>query len=242
MEIFKNIRRKIINYIIQKATADKTIDIIEVRTKSINLTYVNLETDIKINNAFFLPIKILEISADIVNTSGLRVGALHYNQIRKIKAHKAEVFTTHTQLSNITALFNLISKLLTLSIKMRSIGTAKIKVLWFEVEIPVDDIFEIKSHQLKIIGELTPEEKAEENEKRRLRKEAYKQKRAAKKERHTAKESRKSAETEYNKQTTSEDITDSSSDDKDSLNIYINNDAIKEIERDLDKESESPKD
>lgn len=224
MGFVQNIRQKIVDFIVKKAIENRTIDILEVRTKAINLTYVDLETDIKISNSFFLPIKVLEIKTDIVNTAELKIGALHYNKVQKIKAHQSAIFTTHTQISNITALFNLISKLLTLSIKMRSVGVAKIKVFWFVVEIPVDDVFEIKSHQLRIIGELTSEEKAEREALKKIKKDAYEQKKTERKQKRL-----EIKELKRQKSAESEDA-------ENTLDITINEDALKSMEKELDDE------
>lgn len=224
MGFVQNIRQKIVDFIVKKAIENRTIDILEVRTKAINLTYVDLETDIKISNSFFLPIKVLEIKTDIVNTAELKIGALHYNKVQKIKGHQSAIFTTHTQISNITALFNLISKLLTLSIKMRSVGVAKIKVFWFVVEIPVDDVFEIKSHQLRIIGELTPEEKAEREALKKIKKDAYEQKKTERKQKRL-----EIKELKRQKSAESEDA-------ENTLDITINEDALKSMEKELDDE------
>ena len=224
MGLIQNIRHKIVDFIVKKAIENRTIDILEVRTKAINLTYVDLETDIKISNSFFLPIKVLEIKTDIVNTAELKIGALHYNKVQKINAHQSAIFTTHTQISNITALFNLISKLLTLSIKMRSVGVAKIKVFWFVVEIPVDDVFEIKSHQLRIIGELTPEEKAEREALKKIKKDAYEQKKTERKQKRL-----EIKELKRQKSAESEDA-------ENTLDITINEDALKSMEKELDDE------
>jgi hypothetical protein len=181
--MFKYIRKLILGYILRRATEKKMVDILQIRTKSINLTYVDLETDIKISNSFFLPVKILEIKTDLLNTAGMKVGLMHYNKIGKIKGKQDVVFTAHTKLSNITAFFNLISRFLTLNITMHSVGIARIKVLWFEVEIPVDDTFEIEPHQLKITEPLTSEQKAEIKEKQRIREEKYKLKKAERQQR-----------------------------------------------------------
>ena len=224
MGLIQNIRHKIVDFIVKKAIENRTIDILEVRTKAINLTYVDLETDIKISNSFFLPIKVLEIKTDIINTAELKIGALHYDKVQKIKGHQSAIFTTHTQISNITALFNLISKLLTLSIKMRSVGIAKIKVFWFVVDIPVDDVFEIKSHQLRIIGELTAEEKAAREEQKKVKKDAYEQKITERKQ--------KRLEIKEQKKQKSEDMKDA----ENTMDITINEDALKSMEKELDDE------
>lgn len=224
MGFVQNIRQKIVDFIVKKAIENRTVDILEVRTKAINLTYVDLETDIKISNSFFLPIKVLEIKTDIINTAELKIGALHYDKVQKIKGHQSAIFTTHTQISNITALFNLISKLLTLSIKMRSVGIAKIKVFWFVVDIPVDDVFEIKSHQLRIIGELTAEEKAAREEQKKVKKDAYEQKKTERKQ--------KRLEIKEQKKQKSEDMKDA----ENTMDITINEDALKSMEKELDDE------
>ncbi len=224
MGLIQNIRHKIVDFIVKKAIENRTVDILEVRTKAINLTYVDLETDIKISNSFFLPIKVLEIKTDIINTAELKIGALHYDKVQKIKGHQSAIFTTHTQISNITALFNLISKLLTLSIKMRSVGIAKIKVFWFVVDIPVDDVFEIKSHQLRIIGELTAEEKAAREEQKKVKKDAYEQKKTERKQ--------KRLEIKEQKKQKSEDMKDA----ENTMDITINEDALKSMEKELDDE------
>lgn len=182
MGIFNFFKNKIHQYIIKKATQEKLVDIVEVRTKTLSLTYVNLETDIKIINTFWLPIEILEINTDIVNTSELKVGMMVYKNRTKIKGNSELIFTTQSKMSNITAFFNLLSRLLTLTITIRSVGTAKIKVLWFVVNVPIDDTFEIMPNQLKIIEELTEEEKLkleEEKKIRRQKKEQKKQERMA---------------------------------------------------------------
>jgi len=57
--MFDFIKKKINAFILKKATENKTIDIVEVRTQEIGLTSVITETDIKITNSFFLPITIL---------------------------------------------------------------------------------------------------------------------------------------------------------------------------------------
>ena len=54
--MFDFIKKKINAFILKKATENKTIDIVEVRTQEIGLTSVITETDIKITNSFFLPI------------------------------------------------------------------------------------------------------------------------------------------------------------------------------------------
>lgn len=175
MQFFDFIINKIKQYIVKKASEQQLVDIIQIRTKTLNLTYVELETDIKITNTFFLPIKILEITTDVLNPSDYKVGKMHYKEERIIKGKSAEQFTTQTKMSNITAFFNVLQRLLAIPIKMRSIGIAKIKVLWFEVEIPVDDYFEIQPHQLKIIEDLSEEEKLELAKKRTARKEKIKE-------------------------------------------------------------------
>jgi guanylate kinase len=42
---------------------------------------------------------------------------------------------------------------------MRSVGVARIKILWFIIEIPIDDTFIIHPKKVKIIKDLTEEEK-----------------------------------------------------------------------------------
>ena len=54
--MFRFILDRIKASIVRRASANKMIDIVEVRTKEINLTQVTAETDIRIKNAFFLPI------------------------------------------------------------------------------------------------------------------------------------------------------------------------------------------
>jgi hypothetical protein len=180
MGLFNYIKQKIHQYIIKKATAEKLVDIVEVRTKALNLTYVNLETDIKIVNNFFLPIKVLEIKVDIVNANDLKVGIMTYHEMKEIKGNTEMIFTTQSKMSNITAFFNLLSRLLTLKISIRSVGYAKIKVLWFVVDVPVDDTFEILPSQLKVVEELSEEEKQKLAEEKRIRKEIREQKRLEK--------------------------------------------------------------
>ena len=96
-----------------------------------------METDVRIENSFFLPITILSIETDIINAAGTRVGKMSYDQPKRLKGNSSEVFTTRSKMSNITAFFNALSHLLAISVTMRSVGTAKIKFLWMTFAIPV---------------------------------------------------------------------------------------------------------
>lgn len=159
------IKNKIKSFVVKKATANKMIDIVEVRTKDIGLTQVTTETDIRIVNSFFLPITILSIKTDLLNRDGLKVGRMQYDVPRKIKGNSNEVLTTTSQISIITSLFQALSSLLAQHIAMQSVGVASIKFLWWTFEIPVNDFFEIHPDKLKLVRELTPEElKAREEE------------------------------------------------------------------------------
>ncbi|MFN8239086.1 MAG: hypothetical protein U0T77_13030 [Chitinophagales bacterium] len=161
------IKNKIKAFVIRRATANKLIDIVEVRTKEIGLTSVKTETDIRIRNTFFLSITILSIKTDLLNRDGLKVGRMSYATPQKIKGNSDEVLTTSSEISIITSLFQAISTLLSQHIKMKSVGVAQVKFLWWVFDIPVNDTFEIHPSKLKITQPETEEERAE-----RLKKEA----------------------------------------------------------------------
>jgi hypothetical protein len=158
--------------ILKKAAANKMIDIVEVRTKDIGLTQVTTETDIRIVNSFLLPITIVSIQTDLLNREGLKIGKMIYEQPRKIKSKSDEVLTTLSQISIITSLFQAISTLLMQDINMRSVGFARVKILWWYIDIPVDDTFIIHPKKVKIIKELTEEELKAREEERLVRAQA----------------------------------------------------------------------
>lgn len=145
-------------FVLKRASANKMIDIVEVRTKEIGLTQVTTETDIRITNSFFLPITILSLKTDLLNRDGLKVGRMSYETPQKIKGKSEEVLTTISQISIITSLFQALSSLLAQRIAMQSVGIAKVKFLWWIFEIPINDTFEIHPSKLKIVRELTEEE------------------------------------------------------------------------------------
>lgn len=159
MKILQYIKKKLAAYILSKSSGKKMIDIVEVRTKEIGLTSVKTETDIKIVNSFFLPITILSIQTDLLNRDGLKVGRMNYVQHQKIKGNSEEILTTNSEISIITSLFQALSTLLAQSIKMQSVGVAKIKFLWWTFDIPIDDYFEIHPSKLKIVKPETEEER-----------------------------------------------------------------------------------
>ncbi|HUM53441.1 MAG TPA: hypothetical protein PK431_16580 [Chitinophagales bacterium] len=159
--MFNFIRKKISAYILKKTTENKTIDIVEVRTQEIGLTSVITETDIKITNSFFLTITILSIETKLLNRNGIEIGSMNYHQQQKLKGKSELILTATSKISIITSIFQAISQLLAHPIKMRSVGVSKIKILWFTIEIPVDDYFEIHPSKVKITKDLTEEEKAE---------------------------------------------------------------------------------
>lgn len=184
------IKHKIKAYILKKATANKMIDIVEVRTQEIGITSVKTETDIRIKNSFFLPITILSIKTDLLNRDGLKVGKMSYEKPTRIKGHQDEVLTTMSEISIITSLFQAISSLLSQHIKMQSVGVAQVKFLWWIIQIPVNDFFEIHPSKLKITKPETEEERLV-----RLQKEAaWKQKYEAEKaQRKTARKEKEAA-------------------------------------------------
>lgn len=171
--MLKRIKQKIVDYIIAKASSGKMIDIVEVRTKEIGLTSVTTETDIKIQNSFFLPITIVSIQTELLNRDGLKVGRMSYTNPKRIKGNSEELLTTTSEISIITSIFQAISTLLSHTISMQSVGKAQIKFLWWIIEIPVNDSFEIHPSKLKIVKEETPEEMAIRKEKAAKRRAEY---------------------------------------------------------------------
>lgn len=159
MGIIQKINNVIKRYIIKRATAHKAVDIVEVRTKQLGLLSVLSETDLCIKNSFFLSYTLISIKTDLSNKDGLKVGKMIFETPTKVKGNSELVFTTTSEISIITSLFQALSNLLSQTIWMRSVGIATIKVLWFTVELPVDDIFEIHPSKLKILKEETEEEK-----------------------------------------------------------------------------------
>lgn len=172
---------KIIAYITQKAQQQRSVDIIEVKVKEIGLLSVKSETILKLENTFILPIQILTIEANLYNGDVL-VGEMNYNTPQKIPKKSSITISTISEISIITSFFQLISNFLSQPIKLRSIGKARLKTLWWIIEIDVDDTFIVLPHQLKIGKDLTEEEKiekikleAERREKRKIRLEAEKE-------------------------------------------------------------------
>lgn len=164
--LYKWIHRRVVQF----ASGNRAFDIIEVRTKELTLTYVNTETDIRIRNDFFLPITILSIETDIINSAGTRVGKMSYCEPKRLKGHSSAVFTTRSKLSNITAFFHALQHLLAMPVSMRSVGTAQIKLLWWTFAIPVDDTFELRSSQVRLTEPVSEEEKKRRTEKREQQK------------------------------------------------------------------------
>lgn len=173
MSILQKITNILKRYIIKRASEHKAVDIVEVRTKQIGLLSVRSETDLCIRNSFFLPYTLLSIETDLLNKDGLKVGKMTFDKATKVKAKSELVFTTTSEISIITSLFQALSNLLSQTIWMRSVGIAKVKVLWFTVELPVDDVFEIQPSKLKITKEETEEEKAARLEKEAVWKAKY---------------------------------------------------------------------
>ncbi len=170
MGIIQKIKEKIKAIVLSRAASGNMVDIVEVRTKELRLTSVLTETDIRIRNTFLFPITIMWIKTDLLNRDGLKVGRMNFESAQKIKAKSDQVLTTTSEISIITSLFQALSSLLMQNISMQSVGSAKIKLLWWTFEIPVNDLFEIHPSKLKIVKDETEEEKLL----RRLRKEEWK--------------------------------------------------------------------
>ena len=171
--MFKYFKNKINSFVLKKASANKMIDIVEVRTKEIGLTQVTTETDIRIANSFFLPITILSLSTNLLNRDGLKIGKMSYENPTIIKRKSDEILTTISQISIITSLFQVLSTLLMQDINMRSVGIARVKILWIIFEIPIDDTFIIHPSKLKIVKDETEEERAIRLQKEAIRNEKY---------------------------------------------------------------------
>ncbi|MDB5226146.1 MAG: hypothetical protein JWN78_339 [Bacteroidota bacterium] len=172
MGIIQKIKEKIKTIVFSKAASGNMVDIVEVRTKELRLTSVITETDIRIRNTFFFPITIVWIKTALLNRDGLKVGRMNFESAQKIKGNSDRILTTTSEISIITSLFQALSTLLMQNISMQSVGSAKIKLLWWTFEIPVNDLFEIHPSKLKIIKDETEEEKLL----RKQRKEEWKEK------------------------------------------------------------------
>ncbi|MCB9033277.1 MAG: hypothetical protein H6553_05525 [Chitinophagales bacterium] len=247
--MFGFIKRWIHKIVIKKAQSRPMVDIIEVRTKKIGLTQVETETDIRITNSFFLPIKILSIETDVYNSSDLVIGRMNYHYPKKIKGNSTEIFKTTTHLSNISAFFQALNHLLSFSVQMRSVGTCLIQFLWWTFEVPVDDRFEVKPHQVKMVEPMTEEEKqakalrrAEKQKELEAQLELKKLKQAeqrAKRKAALEKRKEKYKERKYKKYQKEDkaiinEPTDTLPDD--TLEILLNKEAIENLAKDVDKE------
>jgi LEA14-like dessication related protein len=156
--MFKWINNKIRQYIIKKASEQRSVDIIEVKVKEIGLLSVKSETRIRFENTFFLPIEIISIKTELYNGT-VEVGEMNYETPQVIPKKSFIEITTISEISIITSFFQMLSNLLAQPISLRSVGIARLKILWWEVEIPIDDTFKILPHQLKVKKEETEEEK-----------------------------------------------------------------------------------
>lgn len=185
MRLLSYINEKIKQFIIKRASKHKLVDIVQVRTKEIGLLSVQTETDLRITNSIFLPYTILSIHTDLLNKDELKIGKMVYDKPIKIKGNSEVVLSTTSEISIITSFFQALSNLLSHPIWIRSVGIAMVKVLWFTIELPVDDVFEIQPSKIKILKEETEEERtlrlqkeAERQEQKRIKqaeKEAQKQ-------------------------------------------------------------------
>lgn len=241
--MFGFIADKIKQFVVRKATANKLIDIVEVRTKEVGLTSVKTETDIRIHNSFFLSITILSIQTELLNRDGLKVGRMRYEQPYKIKGKSDAILTTTSEVSIITSIFQAISTILSQPIKMQSVGAAQIKFLWWTFEIPVNDAFEIHPSKLKIVKEETLEERAVRLEKeaqrraqRALEKEAWREEQLRRKykDQYIPKEQRHKAATEETSvvETTEEPVV------ADTMDIVLDEQFVAEIAAQETKEEE----
>ena len=146
------------------------------------------ETRIRFENTFFLPIEIISIKTELYNGTVV-VGEMNYETPQVIPKKSFIEITTISEISIITSFFQMLSNLLAQPISLRSVGIARLKILWWEVEIPVDDTFKILPHQLKVKKEETEEEKEQrliQEEARRIKRmeEKANQKEAILKRRH----------------------------------------------------------
>lgn len=171
------LNRKIKSYIIQKAGQHRSVDIIEVKVKEIGLLSVKSETILKLENFFFLPIEIQSIHADLYNGEVV-VGEMNFDTPQKVPKKSSVTISTSSEISIITSLFQMISNLLSQPISLRSVGVARLKILWWEVEIPVDDTFKILPHQLKMKKDETEEEKKLRIEQEEIRRKKREEERA----------------------------------------------------------------
>lgn len=224
--MFKWINNKIRQYIIKRASEQRSVDIIEVKVKEIGLLSVKSETRIRFENTFFLPIEIISIKTELYNGTVI-VGEMNYETPQVIPKKSFIEITTISEISIITSFFQMLSNLLAQPISLRSVGIARLKILWWEVEIPIDDTFKILPHQLKVKKEETEEEKEQrliQEEARRIKRmeEKANQKEAILKRRHrenyVPKELRGKQEAEPEK--TQEKLSDNE----------VKNEIVKEVE------------
>ncbi|HNK11504.1 MAG TPA: hypothetical protein PK952_05705 [Chitinophagales bacterium] len=194
MTFIEKINKIITQYIIRKASKNKAVDIVEVRTKQLGLLSVVNETDLCIKNTLFIPYRLLSIETDLLNKDGIKVGKMSYDKPIRVKGNAEVVFTTVSEISIITSFFQALSNLLSQPIWMRSVGIAKVKVLWWTIDLPIDDVFEIQTSKIKII----PTETEEERQLRIASNEIKKQQRAAEKEEKKIKKEENRAERKEN--------------------------------------------
>lgn len=136
-------------------------EIVRIVTRSIGLTWVDMENHVRVRNRYILPYRLEEIRLTYYNDAMQNVGYLHFRGPVTIGPFASRMIVMPSKMSNITALFNGVRMLLTDHVKTRAVGTTSIRLLGIRFELPVDDILVIDKSKIT-----TPEMDEEERQRR----------------------------------------------------------------------------
>lgn len=156
-------------------------EIVRIVTRSIGLSWVDMENHVLVKNRYILPYRIEEIRLTYYNDAMQNVGYMHFTGPVTIGPFASRQIVMPSKMSNITALFNGVRMLLTDHIKTRTVGTTTIRLLGIRFELPVDDILIIEKSKITTpeIDEEERRQREEASRQRKLKREAVRAERQA---------------------------------------------------------------
>jgi len=189
--------QKLLNkLLIRMIDVNETNDVVKIVTKSIGLTWVDMENHIEVHNRFFIPYYLEEVKLTYYNDSNQNIGYLHFEGPVRIGAFKRKVVKMPAKMSNITALFNGFRMLLVDHIKTRTVGTTRIRLFGMSFELPIDDIMIVDKDKIvtEEIDEAEKQRRAQEKAVREQKKSVRRAERKAKRKERRERLARESAE------------------------------------------------
>lgn len=150
--------------IMKRLDADDMMETVSVTTEKVTLHSVRLNNEIILHNRLLVSYTLLRLRGNLYNEQQIKVGSIDLPEPVRVPGRGKVQMSVQTNLSHITALFNILRFWVNDNIPLQLDGAVWIKVLWWDFSLPLKKTIYIKRETVSYAAKAVKEKQDQEPE------------------------------------------------------------------------------